>query len=295
MKFDKMPSLSWFVFVAILLVSFGTASDDMVSAAPVPASADEPSIRVRGQYPTSFPKGQYHTGSSKKVAPTGHSKRVFPTNTETFRIAVPIEGPFRFNPSVIGLPVEAPLIFKRQDGDIFKTVPESHPIELNEEDDEGDKIPLSRRRMINDSSIRWINPANFKRRDLLSSAATTSEEEPESDSESESVDYGLSKRRMQVNGAVRYVNPADVRKRDLPSSPSTTITTEEESEEGAALSKRRMVKSGQIQTVHPDDYMKRDLSSTTPEEEEEEDYVALSKRRMMIDRPYGGMLEAEYE
>ncbi|KAF9129344.1 hypothetical protein BGX30_013984 [Mortierella sp. GBA39] len=92
----------------------------------------------------------------------------------------------------------------------------------------------------------------------------------------------LTKRRMINSNIYRWIMLTRTKKRDL----SSTATTPEgelefESEDGV-------------------DLFKRNLSSMTPEEESGEDegsddYVALSKRRMMIDRPYGWMLEAEYE
>ncbi|KAF9543927.1 hypothetical protein EC957_000378 [Mortierella hygrophila] len=106
---------------------------------------------------------------------------------------------------------------------------------------------------------------------------------PTSTPESMEESVELTKRRMINSNIYRWIMLTRTKKRDL----SSTATTpeeglESESEDGV-------------------DLFKRDLSSTTPEEEEEEeeeaseDYVAMSKRRMMIDRPYGGMLEAEYE
>ncbi|KAK3839249.1 MAG: hypothetical protein JOS17DRAFT_829885 [Linnemannia elongata] len=279
MKFDKMSSLSWSVFVAVLLFSLGAASNDMVSAAPAPVSAnDQPSIRVKGQYPTGFPKGQptrgfpkgqppaqgfpkgqfptgfpkravptdipkdhhptqsfpkghYHTGSPKKAAPIGHSKKVVPTSTETVYIAVPTTGPFRFRPSMISLPVEPPVNEKRQDGEI-ETAPESYAIDLVEEDDERDKeVSLSKRRMQVYGAIRYVNPADIRKRDHLSSASAfatdiTPEEEFESESESEpDKAVELSKRRAMVYGRVEYVGHPKYYQPDLPEQlhPTTTV------------------------------------------------------------------------
>ncbi|KAG9071814.1 hypothetical protein KI688_006030 [Linnemannia hyalina] len=105
---------------------------------------------------------------------------------------------------------------------------------------------------------------------------------PTSKPESMEESVELTKRRMINSNIYRWIMLTRTKKRDLS---STTTTPEEEfepeSEDGV-------------------DLFKRDLSSTAPEEESEEyeesdDYVALSKRRMMIDRPYGWTLEAEYD
>lgn len=248
MKFDKMSSLSWSVAVAVLLFSLGTASNDMVSAVPAPVSADDqPLVQVRGQYTTgfpkravpadlpkghppsqAFPKGQYPTGLPKKAAPTGHPKKAVPTRAETVRIAVPTKGPFRFYPSLIGLPVETPILYKRQDGDIFETVPESHTIDPVEEDRDSETeggVELSKRRMQVYGAIRYVNPADIRKRDLPSSASAT-DIAPEEESESESEkDAELFKRRAMVYGRIEYVGHPKYYQRDLPHPTTTTTAT----------------------------------------------------------------------
>ncbi|KAH7057773.1 hypothetical protein BKA57DRAFT_432889 [Linnemannia elongata] len=272
-----MPSLSWSIFVAVLLIFLGSVSNDLVSAVPVPVPADDqPSLRVRDHYSIGFPEIACPTDTSTPVV-----------------IAVPTSVPFRFPPSQIGLPVETPVVFKRQDDDGYKTVPEGHATEPVEEEPESesesafvDGVELSKRRAMPNSWIRWIGSGGFnQRRDLPSTPTTTTtttttpELKSGSESESESVDdVGLSKRRMQVYGSVRYVNPADIRKRDLPSSASITdITPEEESEfeseKGVELSKRRAILYGKVEYVgHPKYYTRETpLLDTTDATEALED------------------------
>ncbi|KAF8938850.1 hypothetical protein BGZ47_008391 [Haplosporangium gracile] len=183
MKFDKIFSLSWFVIATFLLISIGPASNNMVLAVPAPGPVANPgSVRVRGQYPTGF------------------SKRPIPTSTETVCIAIPTKGPFRFRRPLINLPVESPVLYKRQDGDGFKTVPKSHETDPVEKNKELERAPLSKRRMMNDASIRWINPSHFQKR-VLPSTNT-----PEKESESESVNGSdLSKRREMSNSWIHWI------------------------------------------------------------------------------------------
>ncbi|KAG0060600.1 hypothetical protein BGZ89_012106, partial [Linnemannia elongata] len=122
MKFNKMPSLSWSIFVAFLLIFLGSVSNDLVSAVPVPVPADDqPSLRVRDHYSIGFPEIACPTDTSTPVV-----------------ITVPTRVPFRFPPSQIGLPVETPVVFKRQDDDSYKTVPEGHATEPVEEEPESE-------------------------------------------------------------------------------------------------------------------------------------------------------------
>ncbi|KAF9141661.1 hypothetical protein BG015_001212 [Linnemannia schmuckeri] len=167
MKFDKIFSLSWSVLGAVLLTSIGAASNNMVLAVPGPSLvADLGSIRVRGQYPT------------------GVSKRAIPASTETVRIAVPTKGPFRFRPPLIDLPVESPVLYKRQDDDITKTVPKSHEMDPVEKD-KGPK----------------------RKRDLPSTATTTTTNTPEKEFKSESVNGSdFSKRRAMPNSWIRWIS-----------------------------------------------------------------------------------------
>ncbi|KAK5827485.1 hypothetical protein F5H01DRAFT_409301 [Linnemannia elongata] len=291
-----MPSLSWSIFVAVLLIILGSVSNDLVSAVPVPVPADDqPSLRVRDHYSIGFPEIACPTDTSTPVV-----------------IAVPTRVPFRFPPSQIGLPVETPVVFKRQDDDSYKTVPPGHATEPVEEEPESesesefvDGVELSKRRAMPNSWIRWIGSGGFnQRRDLPSTPTTTTTTTPELKSGSEPVfesvdDVGLSKRRMQVYGSVRYVNPADIRKRDLSPSASATTTpelksgseSESESVDDVGLSKRRMQVYGSVRYVNPADIRKRDLPSSasitdiTPEEESEfesEKGVELSKRRAIL-------------
>ncbi|OAQ34852.1 hypothetical protein K457DRAFT_899815 [Linnemannia elongata AG-77] len=251
MKFNKMPSLSWSIFAAVLLIFLGSVSNDLVSAVPVPVPADDqPSLRARDHYSIGFPEIACPTDTSTPVV-----------------IAVPTRVPFRFPPSQIGLPVETPVVFKRQDDDSHKTVPEGHATEPVEEEPESesesefvDGVELSKRRAMPNSWIRWIGSGGFnQRRDLPSTPTTTTTT-------------------TTTTSELKSGSEPVFEKRDLPSSASITdITPEEESEfeseKGVELSKRRAILYGKVEYVgHPKYYTRETpLLDTTDATEALED------------------------
>lgn len=276
MKLDNISRSLWSA-VLVLIITAGSNSNTLVSAAPVAtlsSGSDAPNPTARTAIQADRP-GSYSTQVDHPVV----------TQVVHWRQGEGDDDIRHWLDPVLECYVDA------QDVKICNRAKSG--VETIEEDEDSDTegdVELSKRRMQVYGAIRYVNPADIRKRDCHSSAsAIIPEEEFE-------VGVALSKRRMRKSGQIQTVHPDDYMKRGLLSATATPVDEPEfESESESAdecvdevdLSKRREMSDSWVRCISSSGFNKRDLPSTTstPEYESKsksasENGANLSKRRM---------------
>lgn len=206
MKFDNLSRLLWSVTLA-LIATASTSSNVLVSSAPIASfssGTEVPIPTIQTAIPADRP-GSYPTQVDHTVATQVFRWNQGERDDEDFRHLID---------SVMECYVDTPgvKIYNRAKPGV-KSVEEEKDFET-----EGD-VKLSKRRMQVYGAIRYVNPADIRRRDHPSAFTTiTSEKVPEEGA-------ALFKRRMRKSGQIQTVHPDDYMKRDLP---FATTTPEDE-------------------------------------------------------------------
>ncbi|KAK3839254.1 MAG: hypothetical protein JOS17DRAFT_728508 [Linnemannia elongata] len=265
MKFDNISILLWSA-ILVLIAAAGTNSNTLASAAPVAAlssGSDAPTTTVRTIIPADGPDSYSTQVDHPVVTQVVHWCQGEGYDDDLRHQLDPVMECY-VDPQDVKIYNRAKLGVENAE-------------ENEDPETEGD-VELSKRRMQVYGAIRYVNPADIRKRYHSSTSNTIT---PEGGSEE---GVALSKRRMRKSGQIQTVHPDDYMKRDLLSATSTPEDEPESADacvDEADLSKRSDMSNPWVRCISSSGFNQRELPSTTSTSEyESENGANLSKRGM---------------